>query len=482
MKLASFLERLAAKKAAQQEEADAAAAPDGDDSAACSSAGGAAAAAAAADPDDAAADPADADDADDAGPSPAAIAAALAAGGPEPVPRDPVLASFDIDGVARRILESDAKNIIVMAGAGISVSAGIPDFRTPGTGLYDNLQKYDLPDPQAIFDIDYFRANPRPFYMLAKELFPGRFCPTPTHYFLRLLEEKGRLLRVFTQNIDSLETIAGLDPSRVIAAHGNFDSAKCIETGKTVDMAEVREAILTGEEGPRGWRALTERHGGLVKPDIVFFGESLPKRFFMRVRTDFPECDLLIVMGTSLAVHPFAALVDMVDETVPRLLINRERVGVYPPEMRRMLALMGRTDQGFDFDEETRWRDAAFLGDCDTGVRALAQALGWEADLDRIVTEGRAAFELHKPADTTTAEQQPSSDAAAGDAVGAAAGAMSGAASGADRAASAAETAAAMIATAAAAGGGAAGQPDLAGELAALSVDDSAATDNKTES
>jgi NAD-dependent SIR2 family protein deacetylase len=96
--------------------------------------------------------------------------------------------------------------------AGISVSAGIPDFRSPGTGLYDNLAKYNLPEPTAVFDINYFRENPAPFYQLAKELFPGQYKPTPTHLFIRLLHDKGLLRRCFTQNIDSLEVCAAFDP------------------------------------------------------------------------------------------------------------------------------------------------------------------------------------------------------------------------------------------------------------------------------
>ena len=102
-------------------------------------------------------------------------------------PHPPVLSQFDLQGVAEYIRTKDCRNIIVMAGAGISVSAGIPDFRTPGTGLYDNLAKYKLPEPAAVFNIDFFRQNQAPFCMLAKELFPGQYKPTPTLNFIRLL-------------------------------------------------------------------------------------------------------------------------------------------------------------------------------------------------------------------------------------------------------------------------------------------------------
>ena len=78
--------------------------------------------------------------------------------------------------------------------------------RTPGTGLYDNLRQYRIPYPQAIFDIDYFERNPKPFYTLAKELYPsGKYRPNYVHYFIRMLHEKGLLLRLYTQNIDGLE-------------------------------------------------------------------------------------------------------------------------------------------------------------------------------------------------------------------------------------------------------------------------------------
>lgn len=81
--------------------------------------------------------------------------------------------TLDLPGIANYILHSGCKNVVVMTGAGVSVSAGIPDFRTPGTGLYYNLQKYNLPTPEAVFDLDFFIRNPKPFYQLAVELWPG---------------------------------------------------------------------------------------------------------------------------------------------------------------------------------------------------------------------------------------------------------------------------------------------------------------------
>ncbi|KAJ1806338.1 NAD-dependent protein deacetylase sirtuin-2, partial [Coemansia sp. RSA 2599] len=111
----------------------------------------------------------------------------------------------------------------------------------------------------------------------------------------------------------------------------------------------------------------------LVKPDITFFGEGLPSRFFDLLEQDFAKCDLLIVMGTSLLVQPFASLVNDVSSSVPRLLINRVRVG--EAKVR---------GPGFDFDGRHAGqlhRDALILGDCDQACALLAERLGWEEEL-----------------------------------------------------------------------------------------------------
>uniref|UniRef100_A0A8C3UAN1 NAD-dependent protein deacetylase sirtuin-2 n=2 Tax=Catharus ustulatus TaxID=91951 RepID=A0A8C3UAN1_CATUS len=128
-----------------------------------------------------------------------------------------------------RFLKSErCKNVVCMVGAGISTSAGIPDFRSPGTGLYSNLQSYDLPYPEAIFEIGFFKKHPEPFFALARELYPGQFKPTVCHYFMRLLQDKGLLLRCYTQNIDTLERVAGLDPELLVEAHGTFFTSHCL--------------------------------------------------------------------------------------------------------------------------------------------------------------------------------------------------------------------------------------------------------------
>lgn len=281
-------------------------------------------------------------------------------------PRPARLLTHDFEGVANHL--QSCKHVIVMVGAGASVSAGIPDFRTPGTGLYDNLQKYDLPFPEAVFDLRFFRRNPRPFYALCRELWPGQHRPTATHYFIALLHQKQILQRCFTQNIDSLESLAGLPREMIVAAHGNFDSATCHGTGRAVATEEMKQAVMAGDAA---CAELNAKHGGLVKPDIVFFGENLPERFFKLAAEDFPKCDLLLVIGTSLQVQPFAGLIRDVWPTVPRLLINRERVGE-------------DKDGGFQFDEPDT-RDVFFKGDCDDGIRELVQLLGWEADFEAVL-------------------------------------------------------------------------------------------------
>lgn len=260
-----------------------------------------------------------------------------------------------VDSVAKYIKEGRAKKIVVMTGAGISTSAGIPDFRSPDTGLYANLARLNLPYPEAVFDISFFRNNPLPFYTLAHELYPGRYRPTISHSFVRLLSDKGLLLKLFTQNIDCLDRQAGVPEDKIVEAHGSFAHNHCVECKSSFSDDLMRQAV-SKHDVPR---CLTPQCNGLVKPDIVFFGEQLPEGF-QQNRSLPSSADLCIVMGTSLTVQPFASLPGLCSEGVPRVLVNLERVG----------GLGSRPD------------DVLLLGDCDAGVRRLAAALGWEKELE----------------------------------------------------------------------------------------------------
>lgn len=267
--------------------------------------------------------------------------------------------------VVQQILTNRAKNIVVLVGAGISTPSGIPDFRTPGTGLYDNLRQYNIPDPQAIFDIDFFQQNPRPFYTLAKELYPGKFYPNYVHYFLRLLHEKGVLSRVYTQNIDGLERIAGVPTQKLVEAHGSFRTAMCAQCQEPHNPNELKQQILNNKLP----RCQCKTCWGLVKPGIVFFGEDLPRRFYLYL-TDCPQADLILIMGTSLEVEPFGSIVDMSRHRVPRVLFNKCAVGPFRRKNRRP-------------------NDVVVEGDIVHSIRDFVQRLGWTEDLDTLIKESK---------------------------------------------------------------------------------------------
>lgn len=256
----------------------------------------------------------------------------------------------------------DARRILVVTGAGISVSCGIPDFRSEH-GLYAAIRdRYALPEPECMFDIEFFRADPAPFFDLAKELFPGRFRPSLAHHFLGALEARGQLLRNFTQNIDTLEQVAGL--SRVVYCHGSFASATCTGCRHRCGVDELRAQMAAAPVPYCG------RCGeGVVKPDIVFFGEPLPAHFDEAIERDVEEADLVIVIGSSMKVQPVSMIPDLVRPAVPQILINRERI-----------------DHNFDIE---------LIGDADVVLGELARRLGWPA-LDTHVLAGLQPPQLQR--------------------------------------------------------------------------------------
>lgn len=259
----------------------------------------------------------------------------------------------------------EGKKVSFFTGAGISTNAGIPDFRSPETGLYANLAKLDLPYAEAVFDIDYFRDDPKAFYTLAEELFPGKFKPTKFHYLIRLLQDKGLLQRVYTQNIDTLERIAGVRDEFLVEAHGSFASNHCIDCSHemTTELVIAAMADKTKNEGI----PTCPKCDGYVKPDIVFFGEGLPSRLFELWDEDSENLDIAIVAGTSLTVYPFAGLHSEVPKHALRVLINKEPVG--------------------DFKKKKRKSDIVVLENADIAATTICELLGWKEELEALYND-----------------------------------------------------------------------------------------------
>lgn len=186
---------------------------------------------------------------------------------------------------------------MALTGAGISVPSGIPDFRSPGTGLWENV------NPMEVAHIDAWREDPERFWRFYGERFNALQSKEPNgaHEALAELESRGLLDAVITQNIDTLHRRAG---SRdVIEVHGTIETSSCLACGERQPLAEVRRRIAAAPDGvPRC------AQGDPLKPDVVLFGEMLPVAELERAQELASGADLLLCVGSSLEVQPVASL------------------------------------------------------------------------------------------------------------------------------------------------------------------------------
>ena len=149
-----------------------------------------------------------------------------------------------IDDAVQLILESN--NILVVTGAGISTSLGIPDFRSKNTGFYSQLLEKGFAEPEEVFDLFRFDEAPSVFYSLAKEILPVTDRCSVTHAFIRLLQERQKLLTNYTQNIDNIEQFAGIHEDKLIQCHGSWKTASCRQCGYTVPGTDILEHVRSG--------------------------------------------------------------------------------------------------------------------------------------------------------------------------------------------------------------------------------------------
>jgi NAD-dependent deacetylase len=216
------------------------------------------------------------------------------------------------DGLLEAIsILKSAGRVVALTGAGVSTPSGIPDFRSPGSGLWER------DDPAVVASLSSFRRDPQPFFDWIRPLVQKAEAarPNPAHECLVALETASRLDWVVTQNIDGLHSRAG--SRRVLEIHGSLETATCQRCGARADglaaLARVEPPVPRCE------------CGGVLKPDIVFFEEALPRGVFETARRAAVACDLMIVAGSSLEVMPVGYLPIIAVETGARLVIvNRD--------------------------------------------------------------------------------------------------------------------------------------------------------------
>ncbi|MGH2838501.1 MAG: SIR2 family NAD-dependent protein deacylase [Thermoleophilaceae bacterium] len=194
-------------------------------------------------------------------------------------------------------LLSQAERAVVLTGAGISVPSGIPDFRTPGKGLWEKV------DPMKVAHIDAFRSSPDEFWTFYGQRFAmlSQIQPNPAHEVVAELERRGIVRGVITQNIDRLHRAAG--SANVIEVHGSIEWCVCEMCGGKVGYDEVSRMLADGTPTPECATCITP-----LKPNVVLFGEMLPEDAMADATALAAEADLMLCVGSSLEVYPVAGL------------------------------------------------------------------------------------------------------------------------------------------------------------------------------
>lgn len=287
-------------------------------------------------------------------------------------------------------------------------------------GLYTKLRELGRDEPEDVFNIEVFREEPEIFYQTAKEIMPprdGRF--SPTHAFIKLLQDKGKLLTNYSQNIDNIEADAGINPEKLVQCHGSFATASCVKCNAHFDGSVIVPSILAGTvarcpdcakrlavpaPGMKRKRSSNDSmkkrqkrnnssedeseddeipEAGALKPDITFFGEALPDTFANRLTVhDKNLADLVLVIGTSLKVAPVSEIVPYLAK-IPQLIISRDRV------------------HHLEFDIE-------MLGDCDVVVAELCRRLDWDLNHEMVPKGQKVDISLlPDPASTSESPRAP---------------------------------------------------------------------------
>ena len=239
------------------------------------------------------------------------------------------VASAEVEALAE--LLRGARSAVALTGAGVSVPSGIPDFRSPGTGLWEKV------DPMEVAHISVFERDPARFWRYYRPRFQtlADVRPNAAHAALAELERCGLLSGVITQNIDRLHRAAG--SREVIEVHGSIETSSCRECGTSFELERV-EALFDA-----AGVAICGECGGPVKPDVVLFGELLPEAAMVRAQELAEAAELMLCVGSSLAVYPVAGLPEVTLDRGGRLAIVTQ--GPTPYDELAAVKLEGEVDE-----------------------------------------------------------------------------------------------------------------------------------------
>jgi NAD-dependent deacetylase len=228
-----------------------------------------------------------------------------------------------VSAKAARVAEllRDAQRAVVLTGAGVSVPSGIPDFRTPRTGLWEKV------DPMEVAHIDAWRRDPDRFWRFYGDRFASLVDkqPNEAHLALAELERRGLIKAVITQNVDRLHRVAGTQ--RLIEVHGSIEWSVCLQCGGKVALDKVIEQLVAEDGAPECACCFTP-----LKPDVVLFGELLPERALSEAQALALDADLMLCVGSSLEVYPVAGLPAMVRGAGGRLALVTQGPTPYDAE------------------------------------------------------------------------------------------------------------------------------------------------------
>ena len=205
----------------------------------------------------------------------------------------------NLERLASRVADLiiNARRVVVFTGAGVSTESGIPDFRSRG-GIWEKFNPDDFTYQKFLSSVESRRKYWQMFRNREVILKSG---PNPAHYAIAELHRMGKLDCVITQNIDGLHHRAGVPEDKILELHGNIDWIDCLNCGKRYNFEQVIAILNAGAEIPE-----CEVCHGILKPQVVFFGEPLPENVLEEATARAQGCDLFIVIGSTLIVYPAA--------------------------------------------------------------------------------------------------------------------------------------------------------------------------------